>query len=121
MTRYIYNTAGQYVAFIRNGTLYSPRGEWLGFVVQSNNVFDKSGHYLGFIFTDDRVLRRIDDPDKQYVAPAVQENTAPAPAPLKRLPMIAPPLGYRDVFESGQLPSNRQNRSHRSWWHALTS
>ena len=56
--RYIYNTSGDYVAFIKNDNLFSPNSEWLGAIRKGNLVYSKRGKFIGYLLKDDRIARK---------------------------------------------------------------
>lgn len=99
--RYIFNTSGQYVAFITDGNLFTPDGEWIGVIANGNEVYNTEGLYIGLLLDDDRVVR-----DKQATTP----RRIPRPRrplrpvrpvrPLRRLRMPRLPYPYEDVFET---------------------
>jgi hypothetical protein len=100
--RYLFNTAGEYVAFAANGNVFSPKGQWLGFVHGGNQFYSADGRFTGYILEDDRVARKKGELRKPRVGPP---PTPPSPLmplnPLRRLrkPKLPPP--YEDVFEHG--------------------
>ncbi|MCR4469848.1 MULTISPECIES: 4-fold beta flower protein [unclassified Burkholderia] len=99
-TRYIFNTSGDYVAFVQGGNLWSPNSDWLGFIVDGNEVIDPHGKYMGVITNDDRVVRNRLAPAR----PALPRRMRPLKPlkpfkPFKRLRMTAVPQPFYDVFE----------------------
>ena len=47
--RYIFNTSGNYVAFISGDNLFNPDCDWIGFIKNGNEVY--SSETLDFTFT----------------------------------------------------------------------
>lgn len=98
--QYIYNTSGEYVAFLKDGYLFSPDGTWLGFIVAGNEVYQKDGRFLGYLLDDDRiVVRRNERPKRQRARIAQPPRPAIPVRPLRRLRMANLPFPYKDVFE----------------------
>ena len=38
--RYIYNTSGDYIAFISSDNLFNPDCDWIGFIKNGNEVYN---------------------------------------------------------------------------------
>jgi sporulation protein YlmC with PRC-barrel domain len=99
--RYLFNTSGEYVAFIQDGNLFNPNGKWLGVIANGNEVYNTNGLYIGLLLDDDRVVI-----DKNWSIPkAIRRPSSPLKPitpihPLKRLKMFQVPYPYRDVFEN---------------------
>jgi len=53
----IYRTDGEWVAVYEKGHIFDIDGEWIGKVV-GREVYGPTGHYLGFLSDDKRLLRR---------------------------------------------------------------
>jgi hypothetical protein len=96
----IYTSRGDWVAMLIGRYLYSPQGEWIGWIDAKALVFSVRGQHVGWLSRDFRVLRRRGGSN--------EERRSPPPAPPRvRLPMSValPPmmsdLGYDtlDVFE----------------------
>lgn len=104
--RYIFNTSGEYVAFLLNKQVFSPYGEWLGYLPQANIVYNTDGTYMGEISNDDRIIR-----NKHLRFPKLPKPLQPIKPmcpmnPMRRLKMPRLPQPYEDVFEttSGRAP-----------------
>jgi hypothetical protein len=52
-SRYIFNTSGNYVAFLQDGYLFTPDCEWIGFIQQGNEVYRSDGEFMGYLLDDD--------------------------------------------------------------------
>src|SRR5687767_8426944 len=96
--RFVHNTAGEYVAFVAHGHLFTPSGGWLG-VLERKQVFNPEGQLVGELLPDDRVVR-----DRTLLAWKValrprSPMRPPPPLPPKRL-LFLPGLFYplEDVF-----------------------
>ena len=113
--RYIFNTSGEYVAFITGPYLFSPDCEWLGVITNGNEVFNPEGLYIGYLLEDDRIARDT----RQYRVKRIPRSIRPMRPlrplrPLRRLRMPRLPRPLEDIFEGGpahklypahQLPS----------------
>ncbi|WP_409479752.1 4-fold beta flower protein [Pseudobdellovibrio sp. HCB154] len=98
--RYIFNTRGEYVAFIQNKNLFSPDGKWLGFLPQGNLVFNKDGTFLGEVSSDDRILRNKTVNYQKMMTPFAPFTPFTPFRPFQRLRTSSPPYPYVDVFEN---------------------
>lgn len=100
--RYLFNTAGDYVAFQKDANVFTPEVDWLGFVLGGNQLFSTDGKFIGYILDDDRVARNKAEPPKTPICarPLPLKPLKPL-RPLKRLrkPKLLYP--YEDVFEHG--------------------
>lgn len=102
--RYIYNTSGNYVAFVLNGNLFSPSSEWLGFIRNGNQVYLKNGKFVGYLLNDDRIARRKDELQRMnLLAPLSPLKPLMPLRPMKRLPMAQLLHPFEDVFEAGLI------------------
>jgi hypothetical protein len=54
---YVYNTGGEYVAFIHEGHLFTPFCDWLGVLVSDRDVHNPVGELIGFLRPDSRLVR----------------------------------------------------------------
>ena len=64
--RYIFNTSGEYVAFIDNNNVFDPNCEWLGFITNGNEAYRNDGMFLGYVLEDDRIARNTSESEKPY-------------------------------------------------------
>ena len=98
MYKYIFNTNGEYVAYIYNGTYcFSSSNDYIGFF-KGIDLYDYNGVYLGSLTSDDRIIK------SNFFT---QKNTLPIPKPLKpylplkpynRYKMSSLGSAYRDIF-----------------------
>ena len=57
---YLFDAAGNWIAFRRGQFVYSPTGAWLGWVPKGGRqVFDVDGLYLGTLFESDRLFKEM--------------------------------------------------------------
>ena len=80
----IYNTVGDWEAFMVFPYLYNVMGEWVGWATTSRQVYDVEGYYVGWLTDEPRILRK-----RTYDRP---------PAPLPALPLRANVPGRRRPF-----------------------
>lgn len=102
--RYIFNTKGDYVAFIINGYLFSSTSEWLGIMQKGNLVYSKEGKFIGYLLKDDRIARKKNELPKLNILRPLRPLRPLKPLkPLKRMAMapLRPP--YEDIFESSSI------------------
>jgi hypothetical protein len=103
-TRYVFNTSGDYVAFISDGHLFSASGEWLGVVSNNREIHKPDGNFLGQLTSDDRVVWHSSDGFRTRVIRPLRPIKPLRPIrPIRRLRMPRLPNGYQDVFEVSPL------------------
>jgi len=93
--KYLFDSRGNWIAFIVNDQVFEPDGRWLGLVV-NHDVFAPTGQYLGTL-----------QENRLYAASTPRAGLAQPPV-LKRIPSVtkkppyAPavplPAGMLDVF-----------------------
>jgi len=125
-TRYLYNTSGKYVAFVSNRNVFTPDCEWLGYILNGNEIYDPKGKFFGYILNDDRVATNVTERKPNAIAPYKPFKPFRPFTPFTRLRMTPLPHPYRDVFESGphseQLAwPTHQVRNDNSFDHLLNS
>lgn len=109
MYKYIFNTKGQYVAFIYDEIYcFTADNDYIGFLNQAK-LYDYNGKFLGELTGDDRIVRNItmDYEDIEPIEPP-KKVTLP-PEPKRRLRMSRLPRTYIDVFknyERNKVPIN---------------
>jgi len=97
----IYTTRGDVGAFLCYPYLYNRQGEWIGWVNEKKQVYSVYGHYVGWLSSDPRILRKQ---SSGYLKPL--SDPPPAPEPI-RPPAVVPlaplmpelPMGVNDVLE----------------------
>lgn len=99
MVRYLFNTAGHYVAFILGDNVFTPKGEWLGVVMHGNQFYDTAGYFKGYVLSDDRVAFNPAE-TKRYRIPRPLRPARPMlpMRPLRRLRMLPVQAPYKDYF-----------------------
>lgn len=98
--RYIFATNGDYVAFVQGEHLFTPDGDWLGFMRSGNEVYSKTGKFIGYLMDDDRIVRNKNEFERFPIFPPFEPYKPFRPfRPFKRLRMPRLPYPYEDVFE----------------------
>ena len=100
--RYIFNTNGEYVAFVQDENLFTPDAEWIGFIRNGTNVYHPDGNYLGQLLNDDRIAIQKNQLRPLKLIPPFRPFKPFRPfSPFRRLRMAPLPFGWIDVFENG--------------------
>jgi hypothetical protein len=97
----IYTTRGDWAALMVFPHIYSPVGEWIGWVTPDRQVFDVDGRYVGWLTDEPRILRsRAIDKIPERREPPPRAGTVRPPATVPLPPMMRE-LTYDtiDVFE----------------------
>ena len=85
----IYTTKGIAEAFLAYPMIYSPQGEWIGWVTPQREVYSVHGEYVGWLTNEPRILRKRTHPfDKPKLTPPPAPPArmlAPATVPLAPL------------------------------------
>lgn len=107
--RYIYNSNGQYVAFISGENLFNPNCEWIGYVLNGNEVYNpNNASFIGYVLDDDRIARKVNEFQKLRPLKPLRPLRPLRPLkPLRRLRTPRLPYPYEDVFEAGSNPSKK--------------
>ena len=96
----IYTSKGEWSALLVFPHLYSPMGEWIGWITADRQVFDVDGVYVGYLTDEQRILRRrtLDGPLPRRISPRPQHKMRP-PATIPLPPMMSElPYDLVDVF-----------------------
>jgi hypothetical protein len=93
----LYTSKGDWSALLVFPFVFSPTGEWIGWVTPDREVYDVDGLYVGWLTPDPRVLR------KRTYDEALPRRTPPVrirpPATVPLPPMMAElPFEYIDVL-----------------------
>lgn len=93
----IYTTRGDVGAFLVYPNIFSPIGDWIGFVTPERDVYSVMGVYVGTLATPFRVLRkRSDDFEKPRISPPKAPLKVYPPATVPLAPLM-PELGFDTV------------------------
>lgn len=99
--RYIFNTSGNYVAFVQANHLFDTSSKWLGFIEDGDDVYSaKDGSYMGTLSTDDRLLVNTQVRGHNRLRPLRPLTPLRPIQPMRRLRMSGLPRGFRDYFET---------------------
>ncbi|MBE0700013.1 MAG: hypothetical protein IH586_24060 [Anaerolineaceae bacterium] len=94
MTRWLYNSDGDPIAFIQGDNVFTTQGDFFGKIYPDQQVWN--GDYLGELFADDRLIYNATKLHGNRKMPGL----AGLPAYFGEPPFKGPvtiPLGYRDV------------------------
>ncbi len=98
--RHLFNTSGEYVAFLSEGYLFAPDTTWLGVVGKEQEVYNTRGIHIGFLRADDRVVRLCANTAvKQILQPRQPMRPVQPIPPRRRLFMPAVSFPFEDIFE----------------------
>jgi glycosyltransferase involved in cell wall biosynthesis len=102
--RYVFNTSGDYVAFVVGDNIFDPDSDWLGFIRNGNEVYGTDGEFVGYLLEDDRVVRNRAEMRRMRLARPFRPMRPFRPfRPFRRLRMPRLPYPYEDAFETGKL------------------
>ena len=105
LIKFIYNTQGNYVAFVADNNLFSTHCQWLGVIRDKKIVYDIDGNYIGYITNDHRVAKdKINFRKKQIDRPLQPRKPFRPFKPIKRRSMISIPHPYSDFFQDFSAP-----------------
>ena len=103
--RYLFNTAGNYVAFQQGTNVFSPSADWIGYLQGGNQLYSTDGQFLGYVLNDDRVARNKTERKLSQLSGFQRPMRPLRPLkplkPMKRLRKPRLPYPYEDVFEEG--------------------
>jgi hypothetical protein len=86
----IYTSPGDLGAYLIYPYLYSPQGEWIGFVTRKREVYSVLGNYVGILSNDRRILRkRSYDFSRPRKEPPPHQPRITVPATVPLAPMMA--------------------------------
>jgi hypothetical protein len=94
MTRWLYNSDGDAIAFVQRDSVFSLAGDYVGKLEASQQVWN--GDYIGEIFADDRLIydaRKLHENRRMPAYPGLPGFSGEPP--FKGPATI--PLGYHDV------------------------
>jgi hypothetical protein len=97
----IYTSRGDWAALMVFPYVFSPMGEWVGWVTPSRQVYDVDGIYIGWVTDEPRILRkRTYDVMPPRVAPPPAPERVRPPSTVPLPPMMAElPFEIIDVLE----------------------
>jgi hypothetical protein len=85
----LYTSNGDAGAFLEYPNIYSPGGEWIGFVTAARDVYSVLGRYVGHLADDRRILRArtLSQPKPQLEPPVPPAKKYP-PATIPLAPLM---------------------------------
>jgi hypothetical protein len=96
----IYTTKGDWFALLHSPYIYNTRGEWIGWIVETNDVFDVEGVYVGWLSDEKRILRKRSKNKYERRTPPNPPDRIRAPATIPLPPLMRElPYGVIDVLE----------------------
>ena len=95
MTRWLYNSDGDPIAFIFNVNVYSCRGDFIGKLYEDNTVWN--GEYVGEIYDDQRLIYDDRKLKGSRGIPGMPGLPGFVGEPDYKGPMTLP-MGYRDIL-----------------------
>ena len=99
MVRYLFNSAGEWIAFLDEGHLYDPKGEVIGWIAEDGETLvDVEGRYYGTLYSGDRLYRKLFAPDTVDSSPGYP-GTHPRPLPPAPASAVKPPIEAEDIRE----------------------
>lgn len=100
----IFTTRGDVGGFLSYPYIFNRDGEWIGWVNEQKQVYSVHGHYVGWLSSDPRILRKQSSGYlKPIHDPPPHPNHLSPPASLPLAPMMAElPIGVNDVL--GERP-----------------
>lgn len=86
----IYTSRGDVGGFLQYPHLYSPEGEWIGWVTPEQEVFSVRGSYVGRITKEPRILREREfRSDQRRLVPPEPPAAIRVPARVPLAPLMA--------------------------------
>lgn len=86
----IYTTRGDLDAFLSYPYIYNRQGEWIGWISPDRLVYSVHGHYVGWLGSGPRILRRLADgygKERVEIKPPATNNISP-PAHFPLAPLM---------------------------------
>jgi hypothetical protein len=94
MTRWLFDSDGEAVAFLSGTSVYTPKGDFVGELYPDNTIWN--GDYVGEIMADDRLFYDTRKLFKSRGLPRIPSLPGFVGEPPYKGPCTVP-LGYRDV------------------------
>jgi len=100
----IFTTRGDAGAFLVFPYLFSPQGEWIGWVEPNRNVYSVHGHHVGLLTLEPRILRK-----REWTSTARRRRPPPPPPAIRPpthtpLPPAMPELMMGDMDVLDECP-----------------
>ena len=90
----LYSSRGEWKGMLVDNLIYSPQGEWIGWMDRDRKIFSVVGDYVGWLNKDFRVLRK-----------RVVEQSGP-----RRSPPARPPERMRMPYALVHVPLRARSR-----------
>jgi hypothetical protein len=112
----IYSTRGDVGAYLAYPYIFSPIGEWIGWVTPEREVYSVYGGYVGSIGSGPRILRKRSDSFGKTSSQIPQPPSNIKPPAHVPLPPLMPelPMGVIDVLDEAPdlMPSSDFGEQH---------
>jgi hypothetical protein len=97
----IFSTRGDVSAFLGYPYIFNRLGEWIGWATLEREVYSVHGHYVGFMTSEPRILRKASDAfDRPLRSPPAAPPKINPPANLPLPPLMAElAFGMLDVLQ----------------------
>ncbi len=96
--QYLFDSAGEWIAFRKGKHLFARMGEWLGwFPWNDEEAVDPSGEYLGTIYLGDRLYRFSNHEYRGYPGRLENPGYPGYPGAPDRAEASAPPAAAYDI------------------------
>lgn len=118
--RFLFNTRGDYVAFVDDNNIFDTSLNWIGFIEDGDDVFSaEDGSYMGTLLGDDRLVVGLRSHHMRRMRPLRPVRPLRPLRPLRRLRMANLPPGLKDYFEVNKPDRPAPNSA--SFFETLTS
>ncbi|NAX23375.1 MULTISPECIES: 4-fold beta flower protein [Gammaproteobacteria] len=99
MANHFFKWNGQHLGFERNGRLFDPQSQYLGWIEEDGSVWSAEGVYVGEVVNGQYILRNTNkmQPMNKMAKMPPMPPLPPLP-PLPKLPKL-PKLGWHDPFD----------------------
>lgn len=94
MTRWLFNSDGDPIAFIQGEKVFTTRGDYVGMIYPDKTIWN--GDYIGELFADDRIIYNATKLHGNRKMPGLPGLPGFVGDPPFKGPVTIP-LGYRDV------------------------
>jgi hypothetical protein len=100
----IYTTRGDLGGFIRDNYIFSPIGDWIGWVSEDHHVYSVHGHWVGRWTPERRIVRK-----REYGTSNAMRTPPPTPGPVRPpgqvpLPPMMPELPTNVIDVLDEMP-----------------
>lgn len=94
MTRWLFNSDGDAIAYVSSSSVYTPAGDFVGKLYEDNTIWN--GDYLGQLWADDRIIYDANKLHGSRGLPGMPTLPGFVGEPPFKGP-VSIPLGFQDV------------------------